>query len=303
MCREKCMSGPGKKATWFDSVNDMGKDIAYHARDEYDTFLEKCLEPYGINKLNAAYDAHRVRIEEENPHIDGFETVSYQRFYIDDRYAFTVVFKQKPMNWNEIDTGLLFSYKKVIEQDLTPKKINMTNKEAAEILETVRGMSTTSNEDEAFSKAIAALEEQDKYQWIFAGVGDPEWDNLFEEVEKALGFKLFYWQKTYVIRTALRRCGSTTAYILRDLLFDIGATPIDYTKPTSDKRNKFYRDELFKIKEKLDKAGIKTREVWLCKAEKDARYKRRAEHIPASAGTTLPPNAVRNYCGMFDKGE
>lgn len=33
-------------------------------------------------------------------------------------------------------------------------------------------------------------------QWIYSPVNDPKWDNLFEQIEKALGFKLFIWQKT-----------------------------------------------------------------------------------------------------------
>lgn len=167
MCREKCMAGPGKKATWFDQVNDMGKDIAYHARDEYDTFLEKCLESYGINKENAHRYAGRIRIEEESPHIEGFETVSYQRFYIDGKYEFTVVFKQKPMNWNEIDTGLLFSYKKVVEQDLVPKE--MANEEVINTLKSLMNSTpeaATSRRDKALLKAIAALEELDRFNRI-----------------------------------------------------------------------------------------------------------------------------------------
>lgn len=206
---------------WFNLVNDMGQDIMTHARDEYDTFLEKRLEPYGISKGNAYQYTDRIRIEEESPHIEGFETITYQRFYIDDKYAFTVAFKQKPVNEGGFVTGMITTYEKVVEQDRLPKEEPMTNKKAAEILEMVRGMSANSDEEEAFAKAIEALEEQDKYKWIFGELPDPEWNKIFEEVEKALGFKLFHWQKTYVVGVGFRQWGSTTACILRDLLWDV----------------------------------------------------------------------------------
>lgn len=290
-----------KVKKWFEVVNNMGQDVAYHARDEYDTFLEKCLEPYGIDKINATLYADRVYIEEESPHIKGCETVSYQRFYIDGKYVFTVVFKQEPVNYGDFTTGMITTYEKIVEQDRVPKEKSMTNKEAIDILRGHQLFEVSPVTNEAFNKAIEALEEQDKYQWIFGCVGDPELDNLFEEVEKALGFRLFYWQKTYVYINKSRRSGATTAIILNDLLRDTEATPLDYTKPASDKRSKFYRDELLKIKEKLDKAGIKTREVWRCSAEKDKWYEKRSEHISQTLGATVPPNGSRNYSGLFDK--
>ena len=286
---------------WFDTVNNMGQNIAYHARHEYDTFLEKCLEPYGVDKINAALNADRVRIEEENLHIEGFEKVSYQRFYIDGKYAFTIVMTQAfETTNNECCTRCRTTYDKVVEQDRLSKEINMTNKEAAEILETVRGMSARKEEDEASNMAISALEEQDKYQWIFACVNDPKWDSFFEKVEKALGFKLFYWQKTYILKDCYRRSGGTTAMVLKRLL-DTEAEPIDFSRPTRNKKFDFFRKDLLRIKEKLDKAGIKTREVWRCKAEKDEWYKERStENIQTSIDSTISQNRSRNYSGLFD---
>lgn len=143
---------------WFGVLNNMGRDIAYHARDEYDTFLNKCLEPYGINKVNATENAERVAIEEESPHIEGFESVTYQRFYIDGKYEFTVVMKQGPTVSGMHSTGFQFTYEAVVEQDRVPKKEPMTNDEAIKILETARGICADKDEDEAFDKAIAALE-------------------------------------------------------------------------------------------------------------------------------------------------
>lgn len=277
----------GKVKKWFEEVNNMGQDVAYHARDEYDTFLEKCLEPYGINKENAYRYAGRVRIEEESPHIEGFETVSYQRFYVDGKYEFTVVFKQKPVNEGGYISGIITTYEKIVEQDRIPKEKPMTNKEAISYIKRI--ITGDSKPDIALKMAVAALEEQDKYQWIFGCVGDPKWDDLFEEVEKALGFKLFYWQKTYIMMSEISRFGGTTANILRSLL-DVEGEPLDYTKPAMNNRDRFYRDTLLDVKEKLDKAGIKTREVWRCKAEKDEWYKKRSVSITS-----------RNYSGPFDK--
>lgn len=286
-----------KAKSWFETVNNIGQDMAVKTRGEYDTFLEKCLEPWGINKYNAYKHSGRVYIEEENALVECFERVWYQRFYIDGAYAFTVVLKQKPVAEGGFISGMITTYEKVVEQDRVTKKEPMTNKKAAEILETVRGMSASSEEDEAFNLAIKALEEWDKYQWIFACVRDPKWEDLFEKVEKALGFKLFYWQKTYILKSECRRSGQTTACVLKELL-NTEASPIDYTRPADTKRGNFHRMVLLEVKEKLDKAGIKTREVWRCKADKDEWYKKRAEHIPASG---FPPNAIRNYCGLFDK--
>ena len=286
-----------KAKSWFETVNKMGQDMAVEARCEYDTFLEKCLEPWGITKWNAHRFEGRVRIEEESPHIEGFEFVSYQRFYIDGAYVFTVVIKQKPVADGGFISGTIITYEKVVEQDRVSKKEPMTNKEAAEILETVRGMSANKEEDEAFNLAIKALEEQDKYQWIFACVGDPKWDDLFEKVEKALGFKLFYWQKTYILKSECRHSGQTTACVLKELL-NTKASPIDYTRSADTKRGNFHRMVLLEVKEKIDKAGIKTREVFCSMKDKDEWYKKRVEHIRASG---FPPNAIRNYCGLFDK--
>lgn len=152
---------------WFDLVNDMGQDISYHARDEYDTFLEKCLEPYGIDKINATLYADRVYIEEESPHIKGCETVSYQRFYIDGKYVFTVVFKQEPVNYGGFATGMITTYEKVVEQDKVEK--GMSCKKAIDILETVCGISTSKEELDAFNKAIEALTFMDNFESITKG--------------------------------------------------------------------------------------------------------------------------------------
>ena len=55
--------------------------------------------------------------------------------------------------------------------------------------------------------------------WIYRTVTmDTDLEKTLEAVEKALGFKLFVWQKTYIERGYFRRYGATTAEILRELL-------------------------------------------------------------------------------------
>ena len=155
------MSGwNGEEKSWFEIVNNIGRDIEVHARDEYDTFLEKCLEPWGITKENAYRFESRVRIDEENPHIEGFETVIYQRFYIDNKYKFTVVFKQTTAASGKYIGGVITTYEKVVEQDRLPKEEPMTNKEAIGYIKRI--ISGNSKPDMALKMAIEALEEQDR---------------------------------------------------------------------------------------------------------------------------------------------
>lgn len=90
--------------------------------------------------------------------------------------------------------------------------------------------------------------------------GNPELQDRISRVEDVLGFKLYCWQKTYIANGKFRRYGETTAKILKELL-DIEGEPIDYRRPAGSKVEEFYRCELIDIKEKLDAAGIKTRDV------------------------------------------
>lgn len=71
-------------------------------------------------------------------------------------------------------------------------------------------------------------------EWIYAPTNfSTELEKTFEAVEKALGFKLFIWQKTFIANTTYRRSGRTTAEILRALL-NVSKSPLDYTKPVAD---------------------------------------------------------------------
>lgn len=98
-------------------------------------------------------------------------------------------------------------------------------------------------------------------QWIYEPLnGDPALETVLEAVEKALGFKLFIWQKTFIERGTFRRYGATTAEVLKDLL-QVNEPPLDYTMPSRNRMEDFYRRELLDIKERLDAAGIPTRKV------------------------------------------
>lgn len=113
-------------------------------------------------------------------------------------------------------------------------------------------------------------------EWIYAPTNfSPELEKMFAAVEKALGFKLFIWQKTFIANTTYRRSGRTTAEILRDLL-NVSKPPLDYTKPVTDHMERIYREETREIKAKLDAAGIPTRTVFFTGQEKQ-KYYREAE--------------------------
>ena len=51
---------------------------------------------------------------------------------------------------------------------------------------------------------------------------------FFENIERALGFKLYFWQKTFLLTGQFRQGGFTTAICLRKLFRN---TPIDFSNP------------------------------------------------------------------------
>lgn len=110
---------------------------------------------------------------------------------------------------------------------------------------------------------------KDLENWIYRPIYPEE--ELFKRIEAALGFKLFIWQKAFILTGKFRQYGETTAEILRELL-DTKAEPLDYTKPPTNNRAKFYRDNLREIQEKLQRAGIETRAVFWSKKDKSSYY-------------------------------
>lgn len=97
----------------------------------------------------------------------------------------------------------------------------------------------------------------------------PEHEKQFEAVEAALGFKLFTWQKTYIVTGKFRQYGATTAEILRDLM-QVDSYPLDYTKKPTTQAAAWYRGFLREIKQQLDGAGVPTREVFFNQQQKRA---------------------------------
>ena len=102
-----------------------------------------------------------------------------------------------------------------------------------------------------------------------AGLCFPEFEKQFEAIEAALGFKLFAWQKTYIVHGQFRRYGATTAEILRELM-QVDGFPLDYTKKPKTQREAWYRGFLQEIKQQLDGAGVPTREVFFNQQQKRA---------------------------------
>lgn len=113
-------------------------------------------------------------------------------------------------------------------------------------------------------------------------------ESWFAAVEAALGFKLFFWQKTYIENGFFRCYGRTTAEILRDLS-QIDEPPlnlINYRK--RDRQARWYCEELLRVKETLTAAGVPTREIFL--TEHDRRdYLRRLQEGKVSVKTEPRP--------------
>lgn len=97
----------------------------------------------------------------------------------------------------------------------------------------------------------------------------PQYEKQFEAIEAALGFRLFAWQKAYIVSGKFRQYGATTAEILRELM-QVEAFPLDYTKRPTTQREAWYRDFLREIKRQLDDAGVPTREVFFNQQQKRA---------------------------------
>ena len=120
--------------------------------------------------------------------------------------------------------------------------------------------------DIEMDKHVSSMKEVDfsgmKYleDMLYSGAFMPEHEILFEKIEAALGFKLFFWQKTFIIYGTFRRFGKTTAECIRDLV-RTDLPPIDFTRYPRTPMEDFYRKEMVEIQKKLSAAGIKTRTI------------------------------------------
>ncbi len=96
----------------------------------------------------------------------------------------------------------------------------------------------------------------------------PEETELFEQVEQALGFKLFKWQKSYIISGKFRRYGKTLAECLR-ILLAVDGEPLDFSRNTQSQKEMVFRSELREIEKKLKTAGIPTRAIFWNHRDRD----------------------------------
>lgn len=97
------------------------------------------------------------------------------------------------------------------------------------------------------------------------GFFEPDMERKFEAIEKALGFELFVWQKSYIERGEFRKIGKTTAEVIRELI--VPGNIINYSEPPRNSRERFHRSTLLEIKQKFEESGIKTNPVARNKAE------------------------------------
>lgn len=98
--------------------------------------------------------------------------------------------------------------------------------------------------------------EEEPPEWIYHSPFERDSLVDFNAVEKALGFRLFGWQKDYILSGcayAGRRTGKTTAEILHQLL-SINEEPIDFTRPAPSHRIAIIRGEYRDIWEKTSKS-------------------------------------------------
>lgn len=116
--------------------------------------------------------------------------------------------------------------------------------------------------------------------WIYRPINEPDLESILAEVEKALGFKLFVWQKTFIATGVFRQYGATTAEILRELLA-VDARPLDYTTRPGSHKGAFYREELLKIKGLLPfHSWAAVRSAWI--------VAKRILQIPGNSILTFP---------------
>lgn len=115
-----------------------------------------------------------------------------------------------------------------------------------------------------YNAVVETIKLLKKYRWIFSDI--PEEHDLISKIEKAMGFKLFLWQKMFIARNEFRQTGETTAKILRRLTKS--DEPIDLTRGFISAKERFEAQETIKIYEKLKAADIKTCPVFRTIEEK-----------------------------------
>lgn len=118
--------------------------------------------------------------------------------------------------------------------------------------------------------------EEGSPEWVYHAPKEYYCTVNFDAVEKALGFRLFGWQKDYILSGcayAGRRTGKTTAEILHQLL-SVNEEPIDFSRPAHDNQAYIFKMDCHDIWEKLHDAGIEMRPAFWSKEDKN-KYERR----------------------------
>lgn len=102
-------------------------------------------------------------------------------------------------------------------------------------------------------------------EWIYANdtIKNTWLYGEIDKIEKALGFRLFHWQKYYMAYQSFRCYGATTAKNLTELITYRDKEPLDFRKKSSTHKECCERHDLLRLKKKLDDAGIQTRKVLL----------------------------------------
>lgn len=117
-------------------------------------------------------------------------------------------------------------------------------------------------------------------------------ETWFTAVEAALGFKLFFWQKTYIEHGVFRYYGKTTAEILRELS-QINEPPLDLIKyKTRGHKERWFCDELLRMKATLDDAEVPTREVLLSENDR-IKWLRQKLEAETTKATGIPEEMLR----------
>lgn len=169
------------------------------------------------------------------------------------------------------------------------EKNEITTQEAIDILKRHKDFSRLTEKGKAaYDKAIEALKEQEKYSWIF-NYSDTLEKHDWNAIEKALGYKLFVWQKLWIDDVCevygQRRTGKTVAEALKLLLTGVEKKPMDFSIMTSNPQNRIFKDTVFDMRQRLDEAGIKTRPVFFSVAEKREYYQKQEEKRMAFLNT------------------
>ena len=122
----------------------------------------------------------------------------------------------------------------------------------------------------------------------------------FDAVEKALGFRLFGYQKSYVLGQGFRQMGRTTAEILR-MLFDKEQydNPIDFSDPPRNRQKHVFRQQFRDIWEKLHDAGIEMRPVfWNIEDKKKYGAEHRDYYKYDKGEQSNPPEFLAKYMNI-----